>query len=455
MFKNSAGKNLVLLALLVLMLLMFPAGLAGAQNGTAINEDINKAVGDLEIPRGTIVNGNVTLNIGELTVLGVINGNVNSNMGQVTIGGDVNGNVETNMGQVVITGNVSGNVKTRMGEVIIDGSVGGNVDSDLGAADIGGSVGGDIGSGFGELKVAGTVAGDIYSKGGNIIITGIVEGDVTLEQGVVELGPSAIVSGRISVARGAIKKADTALVGAVEIGEELTFAELKEEESNNGYSFEGVDSNFVDSIADRIVDEVNRGFRNVNFMPHMNRDWSFYRTPFFNFYGNTARGIINMLIMFALAALTYTLFPKQVRASGAALPHKPGPVIGWGILVAILAVPLMVLLAITIIGIPLIIVEIIFLAAVFILGYSGIALLIGGKVIDAASSKSANPLGAIALGVLILGLVGMIPILGGLIMLALLVLAVGSALVTRFGTINPEPAEAVPAVDEASDTDSV
>jgi len=448
--KNTGNKLLVVVSLFFIALLLF-AGQVCAQNGTVINEDINKAVGDLDIPRGTTVNGDVTLNIGELDVMGVINGNVNSNMGQVTIGGDVNGNVETNMGQVLITGNVSGNVKTRMGEVIIDGSVGGNVDSDLGSARIGGSVGGDIGSGFGELSITGTVAGDVNSKGGNIIITGVVEGDVILEQGLVELGPNAIVSGRISVARGMVEKADTAMVGTVEVGEELTFAELEEVEGDNGYSFEGVDSNFVDNIAERIVNEVNRGFRSVNFPPRMNRDWSFYRSPFMNFYGHTARGIINMLILFALAALTYTLFPKQVRATGAAVPNKPGPVIGWGILVAVLSVPLMVLLAITIIGIPLIIVEIIFLAAVVILGYSGIALLVGNKIIAAASSKSANPLGAIALGVLILGLVGMVPILGGLVTLALFILAVGTALVTRFGTIKPEASVMLPAAEEADE----
>jgi len=49
----------------------------------------------------------------------------------------------------------------------------------------------------------------------------------------------------------------------------------------------------------------------------------------------------------------------------------------------------------------------------------------------------------------------MIPILGSLVMLAIFVLAVGSALVTRFGTINPEPAEAAPAGEELSDNDSV
>ncbi len=442
--KKILKKGLATVFLLSFMLLI-TAGMVTAQGETVVNEDINKAVGDLEISRGTIVNGNVTLNVGELAVRGIVNGNINSNMGKVTIDGDVNGDVETNMGQVVINGNVSGNVKTRMGEIIVDGSVGGNLESDLGAARVDGSIGGDIGSGFGELLVSGTVAGDIYSKGGNVVVTGIVEGDVVLEQGVVELGPNAIVSGRIIVTRGQVKKADTAVAGSVEIGEEMTISEIEEYESDQGYRFEGLDGDFVENIADRIVREINRGFRSVNFMPHMSRDWSFFRMPFAGYYGSTARGVINMLIMFALTALTFTLFPRPVRAAATAVTEKTGPVIGWGILAVVLAVPLMILLAITIIGIPLVIIEIIFLAAAAILGYSGITLLVGGKIIGAASGKQGNPLGAIALGVLILGLISLIPILGGLISLSLIVLAIGSALVTRFGSVNPEVKTAAPA----------
>lgn len=438
MVKEKITKKLLIPLAIVLGLLLIPTFSVLAQGETVVNEDINKAVGDLEIPRQTIVNGNVTLNVGELTVLGIVNGNVNSNMGQVTIAGDVNGDLETNMGKVIITGNVSGNVKTRMGEVVVDGSVGGNVNSDLGAAIIGGSVGGDIGSGFGELHVSGLVAGDVHSKGGKVTVTGVVEGDVILDQGVIELGPEAIVSGRVYVARGVVNKAASAAVGSLEIGEELSLAEAEGAEPGPAYHFDGIDDNYINSIAERIVREVNRGMRNVDFMPGLSRDWIFHRYSFPGFYGSIARNVINMLILFALAALTYTLFPKQTRTAGDAISAKTGPVIGWGLLVAILAIPLMILLAITIIGIPLIIVEIIFLAAAGILGYCSLTLAIGERIVGTTSSRQINPLGAIAIGVLVVGLIGMIPIVGVLVSLAVFVLAVGAALVTRFGSLKPE-----------------
>ena len=104
-----------------------------------------------------------------------------------------------------------------------------------------------------------------------------------------------------------------------------------------------------------------------------------------------------------------------------------------------LALPLLIFLAITIIGIPLIFVEILLLAVAGILGYTALTQIIGTKIADSAGSQVVNPLGAIALGALILGVLNMIPFFGGLLSLVLFVFAVGAALVTRFGTLQTQP----------------
>ncbi len=445
MFSNKSKRIITVALAMLLLVAMLPTGLVLAQNEVTINEDINKAAGNLVINRDTVVNGDVTLNLGELTVDGVVNGDVNSNMGQVTINGDINGDVVANMGQITVTGNVSGDVRSRMGEIVISGSVGGNVDADLGETRVGGSVGGNVGSGFGELLISGAVSGNVYSKGGNVVIPGIVNGDVTLEQGVVEVGPQGVVNGQIYVARGLIKKTDTSIIGAVKIDEELSASELQRSDRDPGYSFEGVDENLVGAIMDRVDRSVDNTFKRFNFMPHMmqNRGWNLYPFPSISPYGNVARGIINMLIIFALTALTYTLFPGQSRKAAEAVTAKSGTVIGWGLLIALLAIPLMVLLAITIIGIPLIIVEIIVLALAALLGYTGISLLVGEKIVTTASSRTVNPLGAIAIGVLVLGLVAMIPFLGWLVSFAIFMLAIGAAFTTRFGSVKDPVTEIV------------
>lgn len=433
-------KDFLIVLTLLLALVLLPAANAAATTMVIIDEDINKAAGSLEIPDGTSVNGNVTLNLGELLVGGVVNGNVKSNMGQVTIDGYINGDVEANMGQVIINGNVAGDVMARMGEVVINGSVGGNLNADLGEVEVDGSVGGDIGSGFGELRITGIVGGDVNSRAGKVTITGIVEGDVILDQGVVELGPDAVVSGRVYVGRGMVNKTDTSIVGSVEVGEEVGVSELQDPAPEEGYRFDGVDRDFADRIADRVVISVEDALSRFEFLPHRMRSphWPFLPLPFVGIQGSVARGVINMLIMFALAALTFTLFPRQVKKAGDAVMERTGSVVGWGILAAALAIPLMIILAITIIGIPLIFVEIFFLAAAAILGYTGIASLVGERVVGASSSAAMNPFGTLAIGVLIIGLISLIPILGWLFSMAVFILAIGAALVTRFGTNGQE-----------------
>lgn len=433
--------TVLILVAISLSFYLFPMETGKAETLEIIDEDITKAAGDLEIPTGTAVNGNVTLNLGELSVYGIVNGNVDNNMGEVKIIGDVNGDVEANLGQVVVDGNVSGDVKARMGEVLINGLIGGNVDASLGATRVDGSVEGNVQSGFGDLTLNGNIGGDVHSKGGHIFIGGTVKGNVHLERGIVELGPGATVVGSVTVERGLVNKDDTATAGSIEIGEEVTASELRERAGEDGYHFRGVDRDLGERIADRVISTVNNVLGRFGiFIPALTGRPEVSVPPFMTIYGNIARGILNMLILFALASLTFALFPRQVKAAGDAVSEKTGPVLGWGILATVLAVPLMILLAITIIGIPLILVEIIVLAAAALLGYAGIADLVGKRIVKTTSSSTSGSIGTIALGVLIIGLIAMIPILGSIASLAVFIIALGAALTTRFGTIQESSA---------------
>lgn len=425
-------------ALLFLLALLLFAGGAAA-GGKVIEGDINKAAGSLEIGRGTTVNGNITLNMGEIEILGTVNGDVDSNMGQVTVHGEVNGNVEANMGQVLILGSVSGDVVARMGEVIVEGSVGGNVNADLGALRIRGSVGGDVNSGLGELRIPGEVLGNVTSQGKNIVITGTVLGDVNLSRGIVELGSESEVGGRVYVEKGLVKVAQGARKGSIVVEEELSEAEIERLFSSGGYRFRGLD-NFeeVGGILENVFDGMSRAFSNIKLSPG---EWRIsHSIPWAGWSGHVARGILNMVVLFAMAALTFALFPRHVQSAGEIIFTRPGPVIGWGLLALVLAVPLAILLAITLIGIPLIFVELLVLALAGILGYTALSRFVGEKVAGAVSTGTVNPLGAIALGVLILGAISLVPLAGSLFSLMLFILAVGAALATRFGTFSPAPA---------------
>lgn len=419
--------------ILSLVLLMAAGGAAAHEN--VIEGDINKAAGNVEIPRGTMVKGDVTVNMGEIEILGIVNGNVHSNMGQVSVHGDVRGNVGANMGQVQITGNVSGDVAARMGEAIVDGIVGGNVTAELGAVKIRGTVAGNVESGLGELRIPGEVQGSVSSRGRDVIITGTVRGDVFLARGIVELGPGSVVGGRVHVEQGLVRVAPGARTGPIQVDEELSEAEIDKLFGSGGFRFRGFgDFEGVGDILDNVFGGIGRAFSSIRLWP---RAWRI--SPWMTWTGwpdRAIRGLLNMVVLFALTALTLSLFPQQVQSTAQAVFSRPGAVIGWGLLALVLAVPLMVLLAITIIGIPLILVEVLALALAGLLGYTALAHAVGEKIIGAAPGGRVNPLGVIALGVLILGVISMIPWAGSLFSLLVFILAVGAALASRFGSLN-------------------
>lgn len=424
------------LALFTLALIILVASPGFASTMEIIDEDIDQAAGSITISEGTAVNGNVTLNMGDIEINGVVNGDVKNNMGRIVINGDVHGDVSTDMGQIEVNGNVSGDVRTRMGDVIINGSVAGNLYGDLGKLQVDGTVGGDVESGFGELRIDGVVGENVDSKGGNITINGLVEGDVTLGRGQVELGPDGSVDGHIYVGRGLIKKADSAVVGSTEIGEELTRAELREEMKDD-YLVERPRERMGERIADQVITRVNDIMRRISFLPQIGpgRDWQLFPTLFKGFYSNVTRSMLNMLILFAFAALTHSLFPRQVKAAGDAISINAGPVIGWGLLTTILAIPVMVMLGLSIIGIPLILFVLMALAVAAVLGYAALTGLVGERLTYVASpSANINPLGAIAIGVLVIGLISMIPVIGWFVSWLIYAVAIGATLVTRFGT---------------------
>ncbi len=421
------GKAVLVLTLALALLLCMGAGMLAAEE-TVIDEDIHKPMGDIEIKEGTVVNGDVSVNMGSIDVYGIVNGNVKANMGSISVYGDVNGDLHADMGSVEIPGNVTGDVSAPMGSVNVDGNVGGNLKNSLGTTEVTGAVAGDINGGLGEMKIDGEVGGDVSSEGKIVAINGTVEGDVNLPKGIVELGPAAVVEGMIMIGEGMVDKSAGAQTGEIEISDQLSRAEIDDLFRGFwGIQFPGVS-----------------GVLNIFDEGHFIRDLdledlsSFVQIGIIGWFGNLLQGLLTMIILFALGVLIYVLFPRQVRNAEGEIKANTGIAFLWGLLAFIVAVPLMILLVITIIGIPLILVLILLLAAAWILGYVGITIMLGGWVLESAKTTSDNPMLNILVGVALLGFVSFVPVIGSLVSLAVAIMAVGASLSSRFGTnVNP------------------
>lgn len=98
--------------------------------------------------------------------------------GDVSIGGRVTGDLVVFAGQVSITGEVGGDVIAGAGTVDIDGDVGGDVRAGTGQLRVDGSVAEDVFVGAGRVDARGSIGGDLVFGAGQVVVPGDIGGDV-------------------------------------------------------------------------------------------------------------------------------------------------------------------------------------------------------------------------------------------------------------------------------------
>lgn len=259
----------------------------------------------------------------------------------------------------------------------------------------------------GNLTVKGHVEDDAVVFGGNLEITGHVEGDAHAFGGNVVLAPGAVVEGDVSSFGGAVLKQDGARVeGSTE-------------------SFDGA------KIGRLVSGELKEGMkktRHARADEHAERDDD----------DDVATFLIQFAVMFGLGFLGQMLFPARMKALAADIQSKPlaGGVVGLvGALALIPAsIPLIlvsIVLAVTIIGIPV-------AAALWLIpplaaavGFTAVASSIGTRLPVMRGRKTQAMV--MALGLLLLLAVGQIPILGTLVLVVAALVGFGAVIRTQLG----------------------
>ncbi len=138
-------------------------------------------------------------------------------------------------------------------------------------------------------------------------------------------------------------------------------------------------------------------------------DWT---GPFLFF---AAWSIVSFIGLLALALLISVFFPGTIDTVSSALHDQSVRSAVVGIIGMLLLIPVGVLLAISVIGIVLIPVEVIFVSISFLFGYVAAARLIGMRLLKAIRRPPATPVWETLWGTILLALVGFIPVLGWLI----------------------------------------
>ena len=227
---------------------------------------------------------------------------------------------------------------------------------------------------------------EVVVFGANITVNGTVQKDVVAIGGNIFLGPTAKVGKEVVSIGGVIHKEPGAQIGDNEV--ELNIPGLS---SLIGFS---TTTNWV--------------------------GWAL------------AFKIFAFIGFLALALLVVAVIPRPFGLISIAVQQYTLKTILLGTLGLLVLVPLAVFLAITIIGLPLVALEVFVVGVAFLVGYIAIAQLIGDKIAVLLKRPALNALWVTLLGLLTLWLVGWVPIIGSLVKAAAIFLGFGGVLATIF-----------------------
>lgn len=132
--------------------------------------------------------------------------------------------------------------------------------------------------------------------------------------------------------------------------------------------------------------------------------------------------------MFVLGVVLLALFPRIFPPILQAGRESVGPAIGWGLAAAIGLPIVFGVLLITLVGFPLGLVGLLSLALLYSIGYVVAALLLGRRLVSEPRSVYL----ALLIGLVILRIVGILPVLGGLVTAAATIYGVGALTVAAW-----------------------
>ncbi len=252
--------------------------------------------------------------------------------------------------------------------------------------------------------------------GGNLLVNGRVNGDAVAFGGNVALGPKSVVKGNVVTFGGNLHKDPGARVG----GEEMVVGP-------------GVISQALGTMA-RHSHSRSSGDADE---PRASRH-----------EGLSIPGLLMWFAVLFSAGFLFILFaPARMKQIESELRADPVKCALTGVVGALAFLPLVILLCITVIGIPVALALVLIAPLALAVGYAAVASEIGLKVPILRGRKSQAVV--LALGLALILLVGLVPVLGVFSHAVVMLLSVGAVVRTRFGSKpkgfpEPIPANTVP-----------
>ncbi|WP_331232619.1 bactofilin family protein [Natronorarus salvus] len=295
----------------------------------------------------------------------------------------------------------SGTVIVEEGETVSE------VNAVAGAILVQGTVTGDVSGAAGNVLIEGTVEGDVSTATGNLRITGAVDGDVAAGAGDIHIDEGATIGGDLDAGAGTIR-IDGAIGGDVTIGAD-TIQLGDEAEIAGSLTYDGTLEGNLDAVAGEITRDRTIG---VSIGPDLQplASWVFTVYAF----------VLNLLLGAVLLAL-FPRFSEDVADRVSTEPVKTG-LVGLGLFIAVPLV--LVLVALTVIGIPLSIGGAIAFAFLLWIGVVYGRFAIGAWLLSLAGMD--NLWLALVGGLLVGAVLSQVPFIGGLLNVVILLLGLGA-----------------------------
>jgi hypothetical protein len=292
------------------------------------------------------------------------------------------------LGDVVVErGQTEPEVSTPVGDVKVDGTVEGDVRSGVGDVVVNGEVGGSIKAGSGDVEVNGPVGGDIDAGFGDVHINSVVDGDVEVGRGDVDLGPGGFVRGGVHYGSG--------------------------EFSGNREAVEGT---------------IRAGAMGPDMDHGMDHDWGGFGIL------DIASWLFAATLFVACSVLVAVIAPGPLSAAARKADESPAMSLLFGVASVPAVVVLCVVLAVSIIGIPLLLLLAPAYLALVFFGALVAAFFVGRRVIFAIGRYHVGNAMAAVVGALILAVAYLIPVLGDIFLYGFALFGAGAsvlALVSR------------------------
>lgn len=274
--------------------------------------------------------------------------------------------------------------------------------------------------GTATLEADSQVNGDVALMGGTLEINGTVSGNVSTLGGTLFLNDNAVIRGDVTMMGGTLHRSANARISG--------------------------------SLINGVIRPFQLDF--PNWPLNINWPGGFRFTPIWNFFSS----MFSSLLLAALAVFVVLLWPRPVDRVARSMVAQPAISGGLGLLTVVVTPALLILLAITIILIPLSLLGILVLGIGLLLGWIALGQEIGNRIAGMFKQQW-NPALSAGLGTLVLNVVAYginwIPCIGWLVVIIAALIGLGGVIVTRFGTqiypasLAPAPAYAAPSYPAA------